>query len=100
MTGPCIEEVAGRDGPARSCRLPDSPVLVEGCGADNRGLIHPLVLVDVVRAAIAGDGPHEGRPGTGIIATPVVEDVVLYERTRRPTVERQIGGPAGRVEAA
>ncbi len=44
MTGPCIEEVSGSYGPARPRRLPDSPVLVEGCGAYNGGLVGSRVL--------------------------------------------------------
>jgi len=100
MTGPGIEEVAGRYGPACPLRLPDSPVLVEGGGADNRGLVDPRVLVEVVCTAVAGHATLVGRPGTRIIPGPVIGDVVLHQRVRRPSVERQIGGTTGRVEAA
>lgn len=62
MTGPRVEEVAGRYGPARPRRLPDSPVLVERCGAYNRRLVDPRVLVYVVRTAVAGNGALEGCP--------------------------------------
>ncbi len=99
MTGPCVEEVAGRDGPARPQRLPDSPVLVEGGSAYNGGRVGSRGLVDVVRTAIAGHSALVGPRGTGVIPAPVVNDVVLHERARRPPVEGQIG-VAGWAEAA
>ena len=89
--------VAGGDGAAGPLRLPDAPVLVEGLGAfDGRGVV-PRRLVDVVRAAVAGDGALVRSRGP--VGAPVVDDVVLDERVRRPPVEGQVG-VAGRVEAA
>ena len=68
MAGPRVEEVLRGDGPAGGVALPDRQVLLEGAAvARDAGLVDLLVLVDVVRAAVAGDVvpmkvPSEGLP--------------------------------------
>ncbi|CAM5234658.1 hypothetical protein SFUMM280S_08242 [Streptomyces fumanus] len=87
--------VAGGDGPTRPLRLPHAPVLVEGLGPLHRRRVVPRRLVNVVRTAVTGDRPHQRprRPER----VPVVHDVVLDQRVRRPSVQREVGVP-GRVE--
>src|SRR5690606_15899300 len=95
--GPRVEVVADGDGAARAPRLPDAPVLLERGGADDGRGVDPRRLVDVIRTTVTGDRAPE-RPG-GPEGAPVVDDVVLHERVRRPAVEGQIR-VALRVEAA
>src|SRR6185312_11359844 len=97
VAGPGVEEVAGGDGAAGAPGLPDRPVLVERGGAlDRRGVV-PGRLVDVVGAAVAGDGALVGAGGP--VAAPVVGDVVLDQRIGGPAVQGQVA-VAGGVEAA
>ena len=92
-----LKWLRGGDGAAGPLRLPDAPVLLEGLGALDRRGVHARRDVDVVGAAVAGDGAlvGAGRP----VGAPVVDDVVLDERVRRPAVQRQVG-VAGRAEGA
>jgi hypothetical protein len=99
VTGPGVDEVGERDGPAGSRRVANRQVLPEGLGALDGGLVDLLVLDDGVRAAVAGHGAHDL---TGAVrrATPVFDHVVLDQRVGRPAVERDQGGAAAVLEAA
>lgn len=114
--------VAGGDGTARPLAGPHRPILVEGRGALDAGLVDTLGAVDVVGAAITADRaeqrgsrrgvvraipPHtlgpETQMGQGTQASedlPVVlNDVVLDQRVGGPSVHTQVS-VSGRVERA
>ncbi len=87
VAGPRVEDVLRGDRPAGGVSLPDRQVLLEGAAvARNAGLVDLLVLVEVVRGAIAGRGAHEGAQ-RGATALVVLDDVVLDQRVGGPAVE-------------
>src|SRR5690606_34247527 len=95
---PGVEVVPGGDGAgADHLRLADAPVLVEGARALDGGGVVPRRLVDVVRAAVAVHGAAVLAGGP--VAAPVVDDVVLHQRVRRPAVEAAVAVARG-VEVA
>ena len=53
---PCVKVVGNRDSTAGAAALADGDVLVKGRGALNRRLIDLLVLPDLIRGTVAGDG--------------------------------------------
>ena len=89
--------VLTRDGAAGALGLADGPVLIEGGGALDGGLVGAHAQVDVVRAAVAGDGAFVRQPAGGVVCAQVFEDVVLDERAGRPAVHRQVAVPVGFV---
>lgn len=91
--------VCRRDGPARALRAADAPVLVECRSALDRRLVDARALVDVVRAPIGGDGALVSEPAGGVVCADVLEDVVLDEWVRRPSVHGQVGVAAWFVVA-
>src|SRR6185437_6978784 len=99
VAGPRVDEVLRGDGPAGGVALADGQVLLEGAAvAGNAGLVDLLVLVDVVRGAIAGHGAHEGAERRAA-ALVVLDDVVLDQRVGRPAVQRRQRGAGGGIEA-
>src|SRR6185437_12371358 len=100
VTGPRVEDVLRGDRPAGGVSLPDGQVLLEGAAvAGNAGLVDLLVLIEVVRGAIAGRGAHEGAQ-RGTAALVVLNDVVLDQRVGGPAVERRQRGAAAGAHAA
>src|SRR5688572_26845062 len=92
LARPRVDVVAERDVAVHArgaLRLARAEVLPESLGALDGGLVDLLVLVDVVRAAVAADRAHvrSGRP----VGAPAIDDVVLDEWVPRPTIEGQIG---------
>src|SRR6202034_1963881 len=94
MASPRVEVVGRGDGPAALGRGPYGQVLFEGRGPVDGGLVDLLVLVDVVRSAVAGDLAHV-RACRVRRAGVVLLDVVLDERVGRPAVERYQRGARG-----
>ena len=89
--GPCGEVIRDGDGAAGAGALPDGDVLVEGGGALDGGLVDLLVLPDRVGGAIAREGAL--LRALLWIADRVLHDVVLDQRVRTPTVDRQQADP-------
>src|SRR6185312_9166355 len=87
---PRVEDVGDRDGAAGALGLTDRPVLVERGSALDRGFVGPGRLVQVVGAAVAVDGAELGGARTGVVVAVVVDDVVLDQWVRGPSVERQV----------
>lgn len=88
--GPGVEVVAGGHGTAGALALTDGPVLVEGLGAGDGGLVHLSVLVDVVVGTVAVDGALVLHARAGVVGAVVLEDVVLDQGTLGPTVDTQV----------
>lgn len=96
-SSPSLEVIRSGHGTTRPLVPTNRPVLVEGCSASDGGLIHLLVLVDVVDRPITGDLSLLGHAATGVVAAVVFQDVVLDQGTGSPTIDGEIGIP-GRVK--
>lgn len=59
-SSPGIEMILGRDCAADALVGADRPILLEGGGAGDGGLVGARRLVDVVGAAVGGDGAFLG----------------------------------------
>jgi len=93
--GPGVEVVGGGDGTSGALALADGPVLGEGGGTGDGRSVGAGVLVDVVGGAVGVDGSHVGT-GAWVVATEVLGDVVLNERTGGPSVDGEVGVAGGR----
>ena len=91
---------ANGDLAADALLLADRPELVEGGGAINGRLVNALGLVDVVSAAIGGDGALLGRPATWVVGAEGLDDVVLDQRVDGPPVQREVRVGVGAVPSA
>jgi hypothetical protein len=94
---PRVEVVRGRDGAARTLGAADTPVLVEGRSALDRGLVDTRTLVDVVRGTIRCDCALVCERAGRVVCAKVLEDIVLDERVGGPTVDGEVGVTRGRV---
>lgn len=74
---PGVEMVRCSDSSAGPLALTDGPVLVEGCRADDRGLVDLLVLIDIIGRTVAGDSAHVGHAGSGVVGSIAFENVVF-----------------------
>ena len=97
--GPGVEVVLHVDGAAGALLLADGPVLVEGGGAIDGGLVDALGAVDVVDTAVRGDGPETGGARARVVGAEVLDDVVLYERVASPAVDGEVRVAVGGVGA-
>lgn len=96
---PLLEVSAGGNGAADPLLGADGPVLLEGGGADDGGLVDAGAGEDLVRALLEREVAL-GRPRLVGQQLPVrVHDVVLDQRVARPPVHGQVAGPVGRVGA-
>jgi hypothetical protein len=93
--GPGVKVARGGDGAAAGALLlAVADVLPEGRGALDRGLVHLLVLPDVVGRAVAGDRAHLlALCGARTVAR-VLLDVVLDQRVGGPAVDGDQDGSA------
>lgn len=98
---PSIEVRARSYRAANALVTPDRPVLVEGGRADEGGLVHALVDVDVVHRAVGRDFAAFLGPMGWVIRAIALDDIVLYEGARGPAVNGEvavsIGSPRARV---
>jgi hypothetical protein len=97
--GPGVEVVGSSNGTRRTLVLTDAPVLVEGSGTRDRGLVGADTLVDIVDGAISGDSTHVLEPAAGIVGAVGLEDVVLDEGVLAPAVDGEVRVTLGRVGA-
>jgi hypothetical protein len=99
LGGPGIEVGLHVDGTGAALVLADRPVLVEGLGAVNGGLVDALGLGDLVRGAISSDGALDSGVGRGVVGAEVLNDVVLDQRVAGPAVDGEVGVALGAVGA-
>jgi hypothetical protein len=85
--------------PADPLLLSHRPVLREGLRAVDAGRIGACRGVDVVGAAVGGDGALEGAPGGGVVGAEVLDDVVFDEGGAGPAVDGEVGVAGGGVGA-
>ena len=88
--GPSVEVVGSGDGTRRTLVLADAPVLVEGSGTRNGGLVGANTLVDIVRGTVGGDGAHVLETAAGVVGAVGLEDVVLDEGVLAPAVDGEV----------
>lgn len=96
---PGVKVVRRSDGAARALRGADGPELLEGRGAVDGGLVNARADEDIVGAAIRRYAPAAGGTARRIVSAKVLDDVILYQRVPRPTVDGQVAVPI-RVVAA
>jgi hypothetical protein len=97
--GPGVEVVGSSNGTRRTLVLTDAPVLVEGSGTRDRGLVSANTLVDIVDRTISGNGAHVLKTAAGVVGAVGLEDVVLDEGVLAPAVDGEIRVALGRVGA-
>jgi len=95
--GPCVEVVCGSDCSARALRAADGPVLLEGRGTDDRGLVGACALVDIVGATIRGDGTLVCAAAGGVVRAERFNDVVFDEGILAPAVDGEVAITVGLV---
>lgn len=88
--GPGVEVVGSGDGTGRALVLADAPVLVEGSGTRDGGLVGADTLVDIVDRAVGGDGTHVLETAAGVVGAVGLEDVVLDEGVLAPAVDGEV----------
>ena len=94
---PRVEVVRGRDRAACAVGLADGPVLVERRSALDGRLVDAGALVDVVGRAVGGDGALVGEAAARVVGAEALDDVVLDEWARGPTVHGEVRVAGGRV---
>ena len=67
------------------------PVLLEGLGAVDGGLVGALGLSDLVGGAVSGDGALDGSLRGGVVGAKVLDDVVFDQRVAGPAVDGEVG---------
>lgn len=68
----------------------DGPVLLEGGGSLNAGLVGTSADVDVIGAAVRGHLALLLGIGRRVVGAKVLNDVVLYKRVLRPAVHSEV----------
>ena len=99
VLGPGVEVVLHVDGAADALGGADGPVLLEGPGAVDRGLVGAGRDVDVVGAAVGLEAALVLAAAAGVVRSVRLDHVVLDERVAGPAVDCQISVSAG-VEGA
>lgn len=97
---PGIEVSLRRDIAADPLLGPDRPVLGKSGRADDRRLVDPLRLVDIICTSVALDGPLLRSPAGRVVRAVRLDDVVLDERVLGPAIERHVAVDVGRVPGA
>lgn len=87
---PSFEVVGSGHGTAGSLVLANGPVLVECRRAGDRGLVHLLVLVDIIHRAITGDSTLVGHGRAWVVGAVIFQDVVLDEWASSPAVDGKV----------
>ena len=85
---------------AAAVRLTDRPVLLEGPGAFDGGLIRAGSLENIVRRSVRGDRALARGAGGGVKSAKAFDDVVLDERIGGPAVDGEVTVAIGAVGAA
>ena len=97
LGGPGVEVGLHVDGAGAALVLADGPVLVEGLGAVDGGLVDTLGLRNLVGRAVGGDGAlHAGSRGR-VVGTEVLNNVVLDKGAAGPAVDGKVGVTLGAV---
>lgn len=87
---PGLEELARVDGAAVALLLADGPVLLEGAGPLDGGLVDARRLVQSVGAAGGLERAARLRAVARVVLAVVLEDVVLHERVLSPPVDAEV----------
>lgn len=87
---PRVKEDARIDGPADAALGADGPVLLEGLGAVDGGLLRAGALVELVGAAIRLDAALSLAGAAGVVVAVVLDDVILDQGTAGPTVDGEV----------
>src|SRR5690606_12985936 len=88
--GPGVEVRAGVDRAGAAVALADAPVLREGPGALDGGLVVAHGVQEGVRASVDVGGAAVVGSATGVVRAVGFDDVVLHQRVGGPAVERQV----------
>ena len=91
MLRPSIEMVLRRNGAANPLLRADAPVLRESLCAVDRGRIDASAGVNLVLAAVGGDGALVGQLAGGVVGAVRVEDVVFDQGRAGPAVDAEVG---------
>ena len=89
--------VCCRDGAAGALGAAYRPVLVEGGGADNGGLVSTHAEVDVVDGAVRGYGALCLQAGGWVVGAEVFRDVVLDQGPGGPAVDGEVAVAIGLI---
>ena len=83
--------IRSRDRAADPLRGADRPVLLKGRCTQDRRLVGPGALVDVVGPSVAGDGTLVGQPAGWVVGPVALDDVVFDEWGGGPAVDGEVG---------
>ena len=99
MLGPGVEVVGSGDGTGSTLVLTDRPVLGEGGGTSDRGLVGASVGAESVDGTVRGDRPKLGHAaGARVEGAVALNDVVLGLGVVDPAVDGEVrAAVAGRV---
>lgn len=97
LGSPGVEVGLHVDGAGAALVLADGPVLVEGLGAVDGGLVDTLGLGDLVGRAVGSDAALDGSLRGWVVGAEVLNDVVLDERVAGPAVDGEVGVAVGLV---
>lgn len=97
LSSPCIEVGLHVDRAGAALVCADGPVLVEGLGAIDGGLVDALGLRDLVGGAVGGYGALDGGLRGGVVGAEVLDDVVFDQGVAGPAVDGEVGVTAGVV---
>jgi hypothetical protein len=97
LGSPGVEVGLHVDGAGAALVLADGPVLVEGLGAVDGGLVDTLGLRNLVGRAVCGDGALDAGRRGWVVGTKVLNDVVLNEGVASPAVDGKVGVTLGAV---
>lgn len=97
LGGPGVEVGLHVDGAGAALVLADGPVLVEGLGAVDGGLVDTLGLRNLVGRAVRGDGALDAGGRGRVVGTEVLNNVVLDKGVAGPAVDRKVGVTLGAV---
>lgn len=87
------------DGAGGALVASHGPKLLEGLRAVDGGLLRAGRDVEIVDAAVRGDGAAVRGAAAGVVAAEVFDDVVFDERVAGPAVDGQVGVAVGGVVA-
>ena len=88
---PSIEMVSSSNSPSHTLLRADGPVLRESLCAVDRGRIDASAGVNLVLAAVGGDGALVGQLAGGVVGAVRVEDVVFDQGRAGPAVDAEVG---------
>ena len=95
VRSPGAEVVGSGDGTAGALVLANGPVLIESGGANDRRLVDLRVLVDIIVRTVTGQGAHMGHAVARVVASEVLQNVILNQRASSPAIDGEIGISVG-----